>query len=231
MITIVTWLWKSTGWRNGYGAEHVNALQKMVAANLKMPHVFKCFTNMPEGIDCETISLWEDPATGTHPTRPNCYKRLKAFSEEMRPIVGDRFLSLDLDCVIVKDITPLVDRKEEFLILEGSAAPYNGSMWMMNTGCRKKVWEHFDAMTSPKIANAQKMENNRHYHGSDQAWISYKIPGEKTWSKRDGIYQYAYDVKDKEIPKDARIIFFAGGEKPWSQPSYVNLANEYNKYL
>jgi len=85
MLTVITWLWGSTGWRQGYNATHVNTLEKMVAANLSIPHVFKCITDMPEGINCETVPLWPSPPTQTHPTKPNCYRRLRAFSEEMRP--------------------------------------------------------------------------------------------------------------------------------------------------
>lgn len=229
MITVVTWLWKTTGWRKGYDAMHVNALERMVRANLCMPHVFKCITDMPEGINCETIPLWDSLDTNTHPTRPNCYRRLRAFSEEMRPFLGDKFLSLDLDCVIVGDITPLITN-DDFKILRGSAAPYNGSMWMMKTGARKQVWEHFNPSVSPDLANKQVLPNGRRYHGSDQAWISYKIPGEKTWGCCDGIYQYVYDVKDKQVPDNAKIIFYAGGEKPWSNPAASQLQSIYSQY-
>lgn len=230
MLTVITWLWKSTGWRKGYEAKHVNALQKMVADNLKIPHVFKCITDMPEGIECETIQLWESPPTNTPSNRPNCYRRLKAFSEEMRPILGDRFLSLDLDCVIVDDITSLVDIKDSFKILKGTAAPYNGSMWLMDTGSRKQVYDHFHPINSPAIAGAQMTTQGKRFYGSDQAWISYKIPGEKTWSGQDGIYQYVYDIKDKPFPKNAKIIFFAGDLKPWSDINFVALHNVYKKY-
>lgn len=230
MLTIVTWLWKTTGWRTGYGAEHVNTLQRMVAANLSIPHVFKCFTDMPEGIDCETYPLWASPPTDTHKTKPNCYRRLKAFGTELRPFLGEKFVSLDLDCVICGDITPILDKKDDFLILEGSSSPYNGSMWMMKTGSRKKVWDDFSPQSSPIIAAQQKTPQGRPYYGSDQAWISYKIPGEKTWSKKDGIYQYVYDIKDKPFPNDARIIFYAGAEKPWSNSNFVKLHNMYGDY-
>lgn len=231
MLTVITWLWRSTGWRDGYGAEHVNALQKMIARNLQIPHVFKCITNMPEGINCETIPLWEPPETNTHPTRPNCYARLRAFGEDMREFVGDKFLSLDLDCVVTGDITSLVDIKDDFKILRGSAAPYNGSMWLMKTGARKQVWDHFKPQSSPDIAARQVLPNGRRFHGSDQAWISYKIPGEKTWGPEDGIYQYVYDIKEKPaIPENAKIIFYAGAEKPWSYPHALKLYNVYQQY-
>ncbi len=239
MITVITWLWGTTGWRkdlskkdnNLYTAEHVNALQRMVKANLLIPHEFKCFTDMPEGINCETFPLEFVPTTNTHPTRPNCYRRLAAFREEMRPLVGDRFVSLDLDCVILGDITSIIDRpKDQFIILEGSAAPYNGSMWMMDTGCRKQVYTHFHPIESPNVAAAQVMANGRRYHGSDQAWISYKIPGEKTWGKKDGIYQYVYDIKNKPMPENAKIVFYAGEEKPWSNPGGATLHKIYNDY-
>ena len=234
MLTIVTWLWKGSAWRSCYAAEHVNALERMVAANLTIPHRFICVTDIPEGINCPTVPLDWEIKTNTPERQANCYRRLKAFSEDSRSWLGDRFVSIDLDVVVMKDITPIIDRpQDDFVILEGTAAPYNGSMWMMDTGCRRKVWDDFVPDSSPqKVQALSNQAGGRRYYGSDQAWISAKLPHEKMWTRKDGIYQFQADIdKGLPFPADARMVFFAGGMKPWSQAGFTVLANEYNKYV
>ena len=217
MLTVVTWLWKSTGWRSGYEAKHVNVLQKMVAANLNIPHRFVCVTDMPKGIWCDTIPLWKEPDVFVMPQKPNCYRRLKAFSPDIRELFGDRFVSMDLDAVIMDDITPLLSRQEDFIMLKGHSSPYNGSLWMMNTGAREKVWKEFDPELSPIRARESRRENGKSYYGSDQAWISHKIPGEVTWSEADGIYQFWNGLHEKghTLPANTKLVFFNGAVKPW----------------
>jgi len=238
MLTIVTWLWKTTGWRKGYSAGHVNALHAMVSQNLDIPHKFVCVTNMPENINCETIPLWDDPLVpGVLAHKPNCYKRLKAFSPEIKQIFGERFISLDLDVVIRGNITDIIDRKEDFIMLKGGSTPYNGSMWMMTAGARKQVWEDFDPRASPAQAKAAKMPSGKNYYGSDQAWISYKLgTKEKTWDENDGIYQYwnGLNRNPGRIPENAKIIFFNGAINPWDNEirrKCPELFNIYQSYL
>lgn len=212
-ITIITWLWRPTGtWRQGYTAHHVNAVDRMLAAVMKSPYRHVCVTDMPEGIKCKTIPLWKEPNVRTRTGAPNCYKRLFLFSDKARELFGDRFVSLDIDCVILKDLTPLFDTGDDFKILKGYSAPYNGSMWAMNADARPEVWKDFDPRRSPRIAGKQRRDDGKFVIGSDQAWMSYKLPGEATWTEEDGVYQYS---KIKTVPKNARIVFFAGSRKPW----------------
>lgn len=218
MLTVVTWLWKSTGWRKGYNAGHVNALQNMIKANLTIPHRFVCVTDMPKGINCQTIVLWDDPKVPGIPAhKPNCYKRLLAFSQEIEQVFGKRFISFDLDVVIRGNIDDIIGREGDFRILKGAASPYNGSMWMMDTGARKEIWEEFDPLMSPEQARKAKMPSGKHYYGSDQAWISYRLKDEKTWSEKDGVYQYWNGLHKTapKLPSNAKIIFFNGAINPW----------------
>lgn len=245
-LTVVTWLWKSKSWRAGqYSARHVNACQRMVAANLNIDHRFVCVTDDAAGIECETIPLWDFPVVPTRPDRPNCYRRLYAFSDHASALFGPRFVSVDIDCLIMPGtdghgITPLLDRPEDFLIVNGwrdnqGCCPYNGSMWMMDAGARAKVWTEFDPARSPEIARQNKMPNGKPYYGSDQAWIGHSIPGEKVWCRDDGIYSYVRDMGQRdEIPKECRIMFFPGSRKPWQdfmRRVHPSIWQEYQKYL
>lgn len=219
MLSVVCWLWKPPAYyRSQFRAAHVNTLKSMVARHYRKPHRFICVTDMPAGMDCETIPLWTDYARLQHPwgsRNPSCYRRLRAFSTEAREIFGERFVSIDLDCVIVADISPLWDRAEDFIIWGDTNRrnPYNGSMFMMTAGSRKQVWEDFNPDTSPHYTR------KLGYFGSDQAWIAACLGSkEARWTCADGIYSFRNEIKTKPgmpLPSNARIVMFHGVIDPW----------------
>lgn len=223
MLSVVCWLWTPVrNYRSAFNAERVNTFRNMVERHLHIPHEVVCITDIPKGIDSRVriVPLWDDLASVPSPhggVSPACYRRLKAFSPEMRKIIGPRFISMDLDVVIVDNITSLLSRREDFIIW-GSVlrkTPYNGSMWMMDAGCRKQVWEDFDPHISPKKTLKAGL------HGSDQAWFCYKLgPDELQWTpESDGVYAFRSDVKKAryKLPKDAKIVFFQGHNDPWDE--------------
>jgi hypothetical protein len=222
MLSVVTWKWKPfNGYRSSYSPDTVNILRRMVARHYPDPHRFICVTDDPDGLDpdVEVVPLWDDHATLLHPhshTHPSCYRRLKAFAPEMREILGKRFVSIDLDCVVMGDLRPLWNRPEEFVGLAGTQPPttFNGSMFLLTAGTRPRVWNDFHPRYSPDYA-----KKAGHY-GSDQAWISYCL-GEKEarWTTADGVYSYRLHVAPVggRLPVDARICFFNGKADPWSK--------------
>lgn len=233
-ITVVVWKWN--GWRAVYNADHVNAFERMLRQHLSVPHRMLCITDDPKGVNCETFPLWDKPVVATLPRKPNCYKRLRMFSDWAADAIGDRFISMDLDAVIMRNIDHIIQRDDDFVILEGRAAPYNGSLWMHRPGTRTQVWDDFDPRTSPAEAAACKRSNGKSYYGSDQAWISHKLPDEAKYThEADGVCQFGGAIHNgMAIQKDQSIVFFAGGLKPWDAhfagvcPA---LHNEYMFYL
>lgn len=219
-ITIVCWKWHDTNSKHTYKAEHVNRWAEMVRQHTKQDHRLVCITDNPTGVEIETIPLWDElsdvKADRWGKGKPQCFRRLKMFSGEMKDLLGPRFMSMDIDCVILRNIEPLIQRKEDFIINKGFCSLYNGSMWMMDAGARESVYKDFDPKTSPQIAN-------RKYIGSDQAWISHHLgKGEKVWTKNDGVVAYNHIKTVKKQPT-ARIVFFQGALKPWykSTPRWV----------
>jgi diadenosine tetraphosphatase ApaH/serine/threonine PP2A family protein phosphatase len=221
LLSVVCWKWQPmAGYRSKFGAEHVNTFARMVRRHLHIPHEIVCVTDNSKGIaeDIRIVPLWSDFSQLASPhggLNPSCYRRLRAFAGDMRWTLGERFVSVDLDVVIVDDVTPLWDRPEPFVIwgdqLRGT--PYNGSMWMMDAGARSQVFNAFDPHTSPKKTLAAKLL------GSDQAWISYILgPGEKTWTKNDGVLAFRTDIRRNhgKLPAGARIVFFQGNIDPWN---------------
>lgn len=225
---VICWKWKpEKAYRSLFEGVHVNILRNMVARNFKRPHEFICITDDATGIDpaIRIIPLWADFAEVPSPHgagNPACYRRLKAFSREAAEIIGPRFVSLDLDCVIVADMIPVWDRPDDFVIWGDTAlrTPYNGSMFMLTAGARAKVWETFHPVRSP-------LHGRRlNYVGSDQAWIAACLgPREKKWGQLDGVYSYRNEIRPRGgiLPKDARVVFFHGKHDPWDAPIYDHL--------
>lgn len=220
MITVLTFKWNTPGYRSTFLPEHVNTLQSMVSRNLHIPHKFVCITDDPEGLECEFFPLWDFPQIKTPSKKTNAFRCLKLFSNEAKSwFETEHILVLDLDIVIVNDITPLIDLSLDFKIWEDSHknTHYNSSIWQHRLGTRTQVWDSFNPIISPRIIKQKEIM------GSDQAWISYSLgPKEKTWSKTtDGIYSFRYDLKEGKIDlsrkENARIIVFHGKFNPWDK--------------
>lgn len=211
-LTVVCWKW--VGWRGeAYKSHHVNVLEQMVKANLKTPHRFVCVTDNPSGVNCETIPIWNDPEVMTQGNRPNCYRRLKVFSDQAKAIFDShRILSIDLDCVILDDITSFITQ-DPFKAMQGKASPLNGSMFLHTLGTKTFVWNTFGCNAQDLVRRRERDTKTRLY-GSDQAWMSYCMPDAPMWTAADGAYHYT--LLQDELPDDARICFFAGSLKPWN---------------
>ncbi|MDH5244816.1 MAG: hypothetical protein OEW98_00070 [Betaproteobacteria bacterium] len=220
MLTIVTFKWQPPpGYRSAFRPEAVIALRDMVARHYPAPHRFVCITDDAKGLkDVETLPLWSDHATVPSPHgrgNPSCYRRLKLFDPAIASLLGPRFLSLDLDTVIVGDVRPIFDRPEDFVIW-GETNPnsfYNGSMFLLTAGARAKVWTEFNPKTSPMLAKRAGR------FGSDQGWISYCLgPGEARWGRDDGVYSFRVHLEPQgtdTLPANCRIVMFHGKVDPW----------------
>lgn len=222
MLSVVTWFWMSPkGYRSTFGAARVNALFRMVRRHYPHPLRCICVTDHPQGIDAdiEIVPDWRDfervPALSKRGD-PSCYRRLRAWHPDVGTEFGQRFVTLDLDVVIVRDVAPLWNRAEDCVLLRDARhkRQYNGSMVMLKAGARPSVWSDFNPERSPRIAK------DAGYLGSDQAWISYRLPREATWSAHDGVFSFWHDrdmVKTGRLPKEARIVSFCGKDgDPWS---------------
>jgi len=220
-LTVVTWKWKAPqSYRSSFSAKAVNVLRRMVDRHYTRPHRFCCVTNDADGLDpsIEVIPDREDFAHLPSPhggSNPSCYRRLRIFEPKASEVFGSRLVSLDIDCVIVRDMTKVWDRSESFVIWgdTNQHTLYNGSMILLSAGARPRVWCDFDPKVSPEKAKAS---GN---FGSDQAWISYCLGrGEAKWTRADGVYSYRNEIQRRggRLPSDARIVMFHGPIDPWS---------------
>jgi hypothetical protein len=184
----------------------------MIRRNLTIPHRLACVTDEPLDLPghIEVIRPPGDFADVRIPSwpdyRPQCLRRLSMFRPDAVEIFGPRFVCTDLDLVVGGNLDPLFQTKEDFRICKGTAKerPYNGSMFILTAGSRSKA---FTGFTPAAAARA-----GRKFTGSDQAWLAYCLPGERTWDESDGVVFYGL-ARSAEVER--RIMFFAGGTKPW----------------
>lgn len=220
LFKIVCWKWNKKGYRATFTGEHVNTLRNMVKRNLTIPHEFICITDDPTGIDPDIrlVKLWDNPCPNYGDDgKPNCYYRLKAFSSEMKDIIGSKFLWLDLDTVILSDITPIVTTDVDFGIWkpDDGRMVCNGSIVLHKVGTREYIWNNFNPKIVDPVYGIRHISDMR---GSDQAIIGLNLcKDDKIFTKKEGIYMFRTDIKDKlkTPPKDAKIVFFAGLLNPF----------------
>jgi hypothetical protein len=219
MLTVCAFLWfDERGKRNDvyrYGGEHVARLKAMLARHLSLPHELVCVTNIPDRVDgvCRTVPL--DMTTFVPGTR---YAKLMLFRRDIGDIIGRRILYLDLDCVIVGSLDPVVDRPEPLVLWRNPNARipgrsrYNSSIMLMDAGCRPDLYEGFNPQRHPT-------EIRRYTSGTDQAWVSLRCSESNPyWDDSHGVRvasrKGARNGVGEDLPEGARIVFFPGQHEP-----------------
>lgn len=233
MLEVITWKWFRPNYRSSFGAKEVNIAQRMWARNLKIPHRFTCVTDNAAGIDphvrvIDIKSLpsykWFNVPNPSSRMNPSCYVRMEIYSEAARQIFcADKFLSVDLDILLVDDVTPIFDIDVDFAIWGGQNVQpnvqkvynwFNGSVQMVKAGARVEVYNDFDPASSPQKANAAGCR------GSDQGWIAYRLQNKgHLWDTKDGIFSYRNHILPGggRLPKGARLVAFHGAHDPWDR--------------
>lgn len=211
MLTVVTFRWGDK-----YSAKHVNTLRAMVRRHLDVEHRFVCITdNMDDDYEetVELLPLWNDFAD-----MGRCYRRLKLFDPKMEQVLGKRFLHIDLDTVIVDDITDLVCTTAPFKIWNCHSVGRHGralnpSLMLMNAGEHGHIYHIFQKEREELVKRA----HARGYTGSDQAVIGHMLTlhDVPTWTEQDGVLSFRDNIKTgKQAPKGAKLVGFYGKQDP-----------------
>jgi hypothetical protein len=237
VLTVLSWLWSQDRTIYRYTADDVNTWAAMVRRNLTLPHKLACVTDQPKGID-SSVGILPLPQIDLRASRwpsskglPKCFRRLDMWRADAADVYGDRFVSMDLDCVITGSLDALFERSEDAVLCRGGTgkATYNGSMLLLKAGAQPEVYE--------RINQAEVELASQRYLGSDQAWIEHVLgPNEPTWTEADGVYRYSVrqfpapvksranfaasrkafpnQERNPRPPENMRILFFAGQHKP-----------------
>ncbi len=219
MITVSCWLWG-----NLFGPEYVNRLRAGLERHLHVNHHLVCITDNWQGMDeriDDRVMLFHMPTTYAH--TPRCRRRMEQFRNgfwgNMR-----RILSIDLDVVLVDDITPLVDRPEPIVGWKvGHAGVYSGSFLLYDAGALHGAYEPFaaDPEGYPRSIQPRGV-------ASDQAMINHYLKTTGTpvaeLTEADGLVSYYGDGYERlehlgvgpnhrELPAGARIVVLGSADK------------------
>jgi hypothetical protein len=227
VLTVVCWKWG-----NLFGPEYVNTLRSMLARHLHAPHRLVCVTDDCHDVDlsveCFDIDLvvpkWLWSA-------PRCVRRMAQFDPTFQKVVGgSRFLTVDLDVVLVDDVTPLFTRSEPLVAWRvGYAQVYCGSVVLQGAGVLADLWAKFSRdpeRFSSWVAGTQHLR--RPYVVSDQnmlnAYVShYRVPVAE-WTEHAGFVTYfgrGYErlahlgvgPSHPRLPQGARIVVLGSADK------------------
>src|SRR5262245_17164589 len=123
MLTVVTWLW---GDGRTFGPEYVNRLARSFKRNYHAPHDFVCVTDWDDLQDFDSSCVRTFPMMYEHAEmrsgNRSCFRRLRLHDEQTGRLLGDRILQLDLDTVIVGDVTNLFARDEPLVLTTQNAS-------------------------------------------------------------------------------------------------------------
>lgn len=232
-VTVVCYLWKGN---RAYYPAHVNALERGIRKCLPGAR-FVCIADgfgPGDGLFAPEVDVIPTPdsvlkvAAIKSPEGeryPSSYRRLWTFSREARAFLGPLVLSLDVDCIPVRDLWQLIDLGDQrpFIgwrpkSLWGSPRRLAGGTYLVKPGELSHVWHKFAQNPAALIGEARAAN----WRGSDQGIMSYLLSGEPSWPDGHGIYQ-AQDMKGADptrgegwpLPEDARLVHFNGERKPW----------------
>lgn len=184
----------------------------MVRRNLSLPHRLAVVTH--ESISIDGVEIIRPPLefhnvriTSWPEWRPQCFRRLVMFRHDAARYFGDRFVCMDLDCVVGGPLDSFFADAADFRMAVGTqlGRPYNGSMMLLTAGARPQVYEQFTYEGAVAAGSR--------FVGSDQAWIAHCLgPDEATWGEDDGL---VYHGLPRRPVSERRIVFFPGQRKPW----------------
>lgn len=214
MLSVVTWRWGQL-----FGREYVERLRAGIARHLRIPHEVVCVTDDPRSIEGVRIV----PMPTAYANTPRCRRRMQQYSAEFASQFGARMLSIDLDVVLVDDITPLVDRPDPIVMWKVKhAGVFSGALVLCDTGALDGAWKCYerDPEGYPRRASPSGV-------GSDQAMLNQWLKTQKPikfWTERDGLVTYFGEGYEKyehlgvgpnrpTLPAGARIVVLGAADK------------------
>jgi hypothetical protein len=205
-------------WGTKYGPEYVNRLYGMVRRHLRGDFRLVCLTDRPEGIrgDVQCLPIPDLALPGGIPERG--WRKLTTFAADLHGLEGTA-LFLDLDVVIVDDITPFFEQPGEFLIIHDWKRPWritgNSSVYRFELGSHPEVLERF----------RKEHEQIRARLRNEQAWLSQVLheQGKLSYWPAAWCASWKYHCiprfpanywRAPSIPEGARILVFHGVMNP-----------------
>ena len=240
MLSVVCWRWTAPGGPS-FGPEYPNRLRAALERHLHLEHELVLVTDDAVGID-PRIRIVPIPTTFAH--TPRCRRRMQVFSGEFAvAYLGPRILSIDLDVVIVDDLTPIVDRQEPLVMWKvGYAGVFSGSFHLMDAGILDDLWRRF-----AENPEGYPVKVSKERVPSDQAMLNAYLTDKPVpfWTEADGFVTYfgkGYERQERhgvgprltQLPPGARIVVMGSADKaqldegrdPWMREHWTSLGDE-----
>ncbi len=170
-------------WGEKYAASYVNKLYKMVESHIGCQFEFYCLTEAPSGLRNEVRTI-ELPNLGLQ----GWWYKLLLFKDGFLPFSeNDLVLYLDLDVVILNDLSPILFYDERLVISsDDSIDRMNSSVMCFKYNTLNFLWESFWEQSDYIV---------QHFHG-DQDWIERIMPSAKILPK-DLVCSFKIDLNSK----------------------------------
>ncbi|HET6598481.1 MAG TPA: glycosyltransferase [Burkholderiaceae bacterium] len=205
-------------WGTKYGPEYVDRLYGMVRRHLRGDFRFVCLTDRAEGVRPEVECLPIPDLALPEGLPERGWNKLTSFEANLHGLEGTA-LFLDLDVVIVDDITPFFELPGNFLVIHDWKRPWrvtgNSSVYRFELGAHADVLEGFrrdHARIRARFRNEQAyLSDVLHRQGQVTYWPA---PWCVSW-KYHCIPRFPTNFwRDPFIPEGARILVFHGVMNP-----------------
>ena len=186
-------------WGNKFGPEYVNKLHNSVKRNVTIPFTFTCFTDDPEGVECDTQPFLTD--------LPSWWYIIGLFNENHD--FEDKVLYMDLDTVITDNIDHILSLDVDFAMTEEFYRP-NGLQTTFIMWKPERYYFVYDKLRTRVNANS-----NPHLFGGTNGFIEKFVPREEV------------TILQKEFPKEFisyKVHVRDNHPRAWDMPGDLNTA-------
>jgi hypothetical protein len=188
-----------------YDSEYVNRLYRMVRRHAPVDVDFLCYTDDAAGID---LAIRTEPLLSR---APGWWQKISLFRDRLPGVETDRILFLDLDVVIVGDLSEMIGESGDFIAcrdwppeVRQQDMSFNSSVFLLRVGSQPRIWSGFDEVRIPSG-----------WHATDQEWITTHIPaGDRRFFPYDWTPSYKLRRLQESYPPEAKVILFHGRPKP-----------------
>lgn len=206
-------------WGMRYGPPYINRLYGMVARNITPPFTFTCFTDVREGVRPE-VRMFDLPPIGVEMPvgTPGMWPKSRLWGATLGDLEGP-VLYLDLDLVVTGSLDDFFTFGDptRTILTRNQTTPLERlgqtSVFRFQVGALKPLQEEFSA-------DPQGVANTHRY---EQRFVTRRAPGgidffPRSWVlhfRRNCAYTFPLNyVLQPALPKDTRIVIFAGDVKP-----------------
>jgi hypothetical protein len=190
-----------------YGVRHVEVL-----ANMLKRHGGHDLTVVHDGtfdlpVHLDAVRMPDEVAS-----LPDYQPKLWLWSPDLRETIGERFVAIDLDVIVLGDLGPLLDVAcPVYLWNEAVGEPYNTSLFAVKPSAGLQVWEMFRDNPAQLARAARSMPR----WTGDQSWVALILgPLLPTFGEVEGVVRYRPGRDVGGVPADTLAVFFCGPRCP-----------------